>query len=128
MSRKTEDLNSDVTLPRTPPGTRHNESDESFALPVVSNTTNKQKGSNSSAISQRAEVKLDRVSALNPVAPIRANNNINNMATAKEVLTADDRDAQINAHFDRRPKFSRDQMDLFIFDQMKEECLQWPLQ
>uniref|UniRef100_A0A915KC13 Uncharacterized protein n=1 Tax=Romanomermis culicivorax TaxID=13658 RepID=A0A915KC13_ROMCU len=56
-----------------------------------------------------------------PKTPITAsNNNINNMAVAKELLTADDRDAQIMAPINRRPKLAKDQIDLFI-DQFKEE-------
>uniref|UniRef100_A0A915IM54 Uncharacterized protein n=1 Tax=Romanomermis culicivorax TaxID=13658 RepID=A0A915IM54_ROMCU len=55
MSRNAEDLASGMTLPKTPPGIRHDESDKSFSLPVVSNTTSKLKGSDSSAISLRAE-------------------------------------------------------------------------
>uniref|UniRef100_A0A915IAT8 Uncharacterized protein n=1 Tax=Romanomermis culicivorax TaxID=13658 RepID=A0A915IAT8_ROMCU len=129
MSRNTEDLTSGTTLPRTPPGTRHDQSDKSFALPVVSNTMSKQKGSDSSAISQRAEVKMDPVNAPNLAAPITANsNNIHNMATAKELSTADDRDAQINAPIDRRPKLAEDQIDPFIVDQLKEEPLRGPRQ
>uniref|UniRef100_A0A915JSC6 Uncharacterized protein n=1 Tax=Romanomermis culicivorax TaxID=13658 RepID=A0A915JSC6_ROMCU len=87
----------------------------------------KQKGSDSSAISQRAEVKLDPVSTPNSTAPIMANNNINNMAAAKELLTADDRDAQIMAPIDRRHKLAKDQIDPFI-DQFKEERFGRPRQ
>uniref|UniRef100_A0A915K1V7 Uncharacterized protein n=1 Tax=Romanomermis culicivorax TaxID=13658 RepID=A0A915K1V7_ROMCU len=128
MSRNTEDLASDKTLPRTPPGARHDDSDKSFALPVVSNTTSKRKGSNSSAISHRAEVKLYPLNAPNPATPImtNSNNNINNMATAKELFTADDRDTQINVPMDRRPKLAEDQIDPFVVDQLKEECFRQP--
>uniref|UniRef100_A0A915L9M4 Uncharacterized protein n=2 Tax=Romanomermis culicivorax TaxID=13658 RepID=A0A915L9M4_ROMCU len=117
-----KDLASVTTLPRTPPGIRHDESDKSTLLPVVSNTTSKQKGLDSSAISQTAEVKMDRGNVPNSAGPIMANNNINNMAPAKELLTAEDRDAQIRAPIDRRPKLAEDQIDPFI-DQIREECL-----
>uniref|UniRef100_A0A915JGU5 Uncharacterized protein n=1 Tax=Romanomermis culicivorax TaxID=13658 RepID=A0A915JGU5_ROMCU len=84
----------------------------------------KRKDLDSSAISQMAEVKMDPVNAPNSAAPITAhnNNNIDNMVAAKELLTAKDRDAQINAPINRRRKLPQDQMDPFI-DQMKEECL-----
>uniref|UniRef100_A0A915JB49 Uncharacterized protein n=1 Tax=Romanomermis culicivorax TaxID=13658 RepID=A0A915JB49_ROMCU len=57
--------------------------------------------------------------------PIMANNdnNINNMAGAKKLLTAEDRDAQINVPMDRRWRLAKDQIHLFIGDEMKEECL-----
>uniref|UniRef100_A0A915KY99 Uncharacterized protein n=1 Tax=Romanomermis culicivorax TaxID=13658 RepID=A0A915KY99_ROMCU len=89
--------------------------DKPFPLPVVSNTTSKRKGS-----SQRAEVKSDPVSGPNSTVPIIVNNNINNMATTKELLTADDRDTQIMAPINRRPKLVEDHID--PFDQFKEEC------
>uniref|UniRef100_A0A915HPS8 Uncharacterized protein n=1 Tax=Romanomermis culicivorax TaxID=13658 RepID=A0A915HPS8_ROMCU len=129
MSRNTEDLASCTTLPRTQPGIRHDESDKPFPLPVVSNTMSKRNGSDSSAIRQRTEVKMDPVNAPNSAAPITANNNnkINNMAMAKELLTAEDRDAQINAPIHRRPKLAEDQIDPFI-DQFKEECFRQPRQ
>uniref|UniRef100_A0A915KZD8 Uncharacterized protein n=1 Tax=Romanomermis culicivorax TaxID=13658 RepID=A0A915KZD8_ROMCU len=126
MSRNTDDLTSSTTLPRTPPSTKHDESNKSFTLPVVSNTRSKRKGSNSSAISQRTVVKLDPVNAPNPAAPITANNNNINMAVAKELFTADDRDARINAPIDKRQKFAEDQVDPFIFNQLKEGRLRRP--
>uniref|UniRef100_A0A915HJU1 Uncharacterized protein n=1 Tax=Romanomermis culicivorax TaxID=13658 RepID=A0A915HJU1_ROMCU len=108
MSRNAEDLTHCTTLPRTRPGTRHDELDKSFALPVVSSTTSKQKGSDSSAISQKAEIKMDPVSAPDPAAPTMTKiNSNNNMAVGKELLTADDRDAQIDAPIDRRPKLAK---------------------
>uniref|UniRef100_A0A915KDE1 Uncharacterized protein n=1 Tax=Romanomermis culicivorax TaxID=13658 RepID=A0A915KDE1_ROMCU len=96
-----------------------------LSIEPVSNTTSKQKGSNSSNISQRGEVKVDPVNARNSAAPITAsNNNINNMAVAKELLTADDRDAQIMAPIDRRLKLAKDHID--PFDQFKEKCFGRP--
>uniref|UniRef100_A0A915HSD1 Uncharacterized protein n=1 Tax=Romanomermis culicivorax TaxID=13658 RepID=A0A915HSD1_ROMCU len=69
---------------------------------------------------------MDPVNAPNPTGPIIANNNNNThkMAAAKELLTADDRDAQINAPTNRRLKLAEDQIDPFIVDQLKEEHLQ----
>uniref|UniRef100_A0A915HSN0 Uncharacterized protein n=1 Tax=Romanomermis culicivorax TaxID=13658 RepID=A0A915HSN0_ROMCU len=92
ISRNAEDLTPSTTLPRTLPGTMHDELDKSLALHMVSNTMSKQEGSGSSAISQKAEVKVDPVSAPDPAAPIMAsNNNINNdIAMAKELLTANE--------------------------------------
>uniref|UniRef100_A0A915HFJ6 Uncharacterized protein n=1 Tax=Romanomermis culicivorax TaxID=13658 RepID=A0A915HFJ6_ROMCU len=68
---------------------------------------------------------MDPLNAPNSAAPIKANNNnnINNMVAAKELLTAKDRDTQINAPIDKRQKLAEDQIDPFI-DQMKEENLQ----
>uniref|UniRef100_A0A915KZ29 Uncharacterized protein n=1 Tax=Romanomermis culicivorax TaxID=13658 RepID=A0A915KZ29_ROMCU len=68
---------------------------------------------------------MDPVNAPNSAMAIMANNNnnINIVAAAKELLTAKDRDIQINAPIDTRPKLAEDQIDPFIIDQMKEECL-----
>uniref|UniRef100_A0A915J9H2 Uncharacterized protein n=1 Tax=Romanomermis culicivorax TaxID=13658 RepID=A0A915J9H2_ROMCU len=68
------------------------------------------------------------INAPNSAAPITANNsnNINNMAAAKELLTAEDRDAQTNAPIDRRPKLTKNLMDPFMIDQMKEERWRQP--
>uniref|UniRef100_A0A915I440 Uncharacterized protein n=1 Tax=Romanomermis culicivorax TaxID=13658 RepID=A0A915I440_ROMCU len=54
------------------------------------------------------------------------NNNTNNMARAKELLTAEHRDAHILAPIDRRPKLAEDHID--PFDQFKEEPFQRPPQ
>uniref|UniRef100_A0A915ICM3 Uncharacterized protein n=1 Tax=Romanomermis culicivorax TaxID=13658 RepID=A0A915ICM3_ROMCU len=63
---------------------------------------------------------MDPISAPDPVAPIMTKiNNNNNMAAAKELLTANDRDAQVDAPIDSRPKLAENQTDSFIFDQRK---------
>uniref|UniRef100_A0A915HT11 Uncharacterized protein n=1 Tax=Romanomermis culicivorax TaxID=13658 RepID=A0A915HT11_ROMCU len=58
-----------------------------------------------------------------------ANYNINNMAMAKELLTAEDRDTQILAPIDRRPKLAEDHIaedHIDPFDQFKEERFRRP--
>uniref|UniRef100_A0A915KGT2 Uncharacterized protein n=1 Tax=Romanomermis culicivorax TaxID=13658 RepID=A0A915KGT2_ROMCU len=54
------------------------------------------------------------------------NNNIDNMVAAKELLTGEYRNAQINAPINRRLILAEDQIDPFIVNQMKEEHLQRP--